>query len=423
VGEQRFDALVVGAGPAGSVAALVLARGGARVALVDKARFPRDKACGDLIGPRGLQVLRDLGLDVARTERMADMVIVGPTGRNVRLPCYAGVTYPGYAVAAPRVDFDALLRDAAVSAGAQPFVGRAERPLWSEGLEGFVLSTGEHVTADVVVGADGATSRVAESAGLIDHEQVLWGFAVRSYIEARVTSPHIFFWEPAPWRGFPGYGWAFPGVDGRANVGLGLGVLAHRGSATRAMQSLGPFVDHLVRRGVVEPSQTSTIAADRLGGWLKMGMVGTTPARGRVMLVGDAAGLVNPLQGEGISQAIMSGRAAAECVLAGPGTAVARYRRFLAGAFTPYQSVAAAAHATLLPRSRAVAAAGRLVTAPGIGRAISGGWSIFWNDLLDGATPGAPRTLARTAMRVGRVVTEPSRVRRWFAREFPGTPG
>jgi len=422
VGEQRFDALVVGAGPAGSVAALVLARGGARVALVDKTGFPRDKACGDLVGPRGLQVLRDLGLDVACTERMADMVIVGPTGRNVRLPCYPGSTYPGYAVAAPRVEFDALLRDAAVSAGAQPFVGRAERPLSDGDLEGFVLSTGEHVSADVVIGADGATSRVAESAGLVDHDQVLWGFAVRSYVEASVTSPHIFFWEPARWRGFPGYGWAFPGADGRANVGLGLGVLAQRGGATRAMQSLGPFLDHLVRRGVVEPSQTSAIAADRLGGWLKMGMVGTTPARGRVMLVGDAAGLVNPLQGEGISQALMSGRAAGESVLAGPGTAVERYRRYLASAFTPYQSVAAAAHATLLPRSRAVAAAGRLVTAPGIGPAISGGWSIFWNDLLDGATPGPPRTLAGTAMHVGRVVTQPSRVRHWFNREFPRAP-
>jgi flavin-dependent dehydrogenase len=185
------------------------------------------------------------------------------------------------------------------------------------------------------------------------------------------------------------------------------------------MESLGPFLDHLVRRGVVEGSQTSAITADRLGGWLKMGMVGTTPARGRVMLVGDAAGLVNPLQGEGISQALMSGRAAGECVLAGPGTAVERYRRFLACAFTPYQSVAAAAHASLLPRSRAVAAAGRLVTAPGLGRAISGGWSIFWNDLLEGATPGPPRTLARTAMRVGRGVTAQSRVTQWFTREFP----
>ena len=99
---RRFDVLVVGAGPAGSVAALVLARAGARVALVDKARFPRDKACGDFIGPRGLQVLADLdvcepdGLDVG------DMIVVGPTGRRVVLPCVPGLSYPGRARAVTR---------------------------------------------------------------------------------------------------------------------------------------------------------------------------------------------------------------------------------------------------------------------------------------------------------------------------------
>src|SRR5512141_1601358 len=105
--DKRFDVLVVGSGPAGSIAALVLAQGGARVALVDKARFPRDKACGDLVGPRGVQVLRDLELDVPGAEPVGDMIVAGPTGRTVRLPCFPGLTYPGYAIVAPRVDFDA----------------------------------------------------------------------------------------------------------------------------------------------------------------------------------------------------------------------------------------------------------------------------------------------------------------------------
>jgi geranylgeranyl reductase family protein len=418
VGEQHFDALVVGSGPAGSVAALVLARGGARVALVDKTRFPRDKACGDLIGPRGVQVLDELMIGVARAEHVGDMVVAGPTGREVRLPCYPGETYPGYAIAVPRLDLDAELRDAAVAVGAEPFVGRAAQAIGDDELEGFVLSTGERITADVVVGADGATSRVADAAGFVEDARVLWGFAVRTYVEAAVTSPRIFLWEPEPWHGFPGYGWAFPGLDGRANLGLGLGVLAERGAGARAMQSFGPFLDHLERCGIVDDSQRRRAAGDRLGGWLKMGMVGTTPARGRVMLVGDAAGLVNPLQGEGISQAIMSGRAAAECVLAGPETAAQRYRQWIGATFAPYQSVAASAHAALLPRSRAVAVAGRLLTAPGVGRAVSGGWSIFWNDLLDGAQPRPARALATTALGAGRAVTTPSRVRRWFTREL-----
>ena len=99
---SRFDALVVGSGPAGSVAATVLARGGARVALVDKAQFPRDKACGDLVGPRGVQLLADLGIELEGTVPVGDMVVVGPTARRVTLPCFAGRTYPDHAVALPR---------------------------------------------------------------------------------------------------------------------------------------------------------------------------------------------------------------------------------------------------------------------------------------------------------------------------------
>src|SRR5476651_415136 len=96
--DTRFDVLVVGSGPAGSIAALVLARGGARVALVDKAAFPRDKACGDLIGPRGVQVLHELRVDIPVAMRMGDMLVVGPTGNRVRLPAAPGRTYPGYAI-------------------------------------------------------------------------------------------------------------------------------------------------------------------------------------------------------------------------------------------------------------------------------------------------------------------------------------
>src|SRR6266516_4844058 len=129
----RFDALVVGSGPAGSIAATVLARGGARVALVDKARFPRDKACGDLIGPRGVQLLSDLGITIPGTLKVDDMIVVGPTARRVRLPCYVGRTYPGHGVAMPRLDFDAALRDAAVDAGAEALIDRAADPLWGDG--------------------------------------------------------------------------------------------------------------------------------------------------------------------------------------------------------------------------------------------------------------------------------------------------
>ncbi|MCU1463627.1 MAG: geranylgeranyl reductase [Acidimicrobiales bacterium] len=417
--DRRYDALVIGAGPAGSVAALVLARGGARVALVDKARFPRDKACGDLVGPRGVQLLSDLAIDTPPITTVDDMVVVGPTGRRVHLPCHPGTTYPGYAFASPRASLDATLQEAAISAGAEAFVGRASEPLLRDTtLDGFVLSGGERVHADVVIGADGASSRVADVAGLVDATRVLWGFALRAYVDDPVQVPHIVLWEPAAWRGFPGYGWLFPGVGGRANVGLGLGVLSDRKAGARAAQDFDSFLEHLWRLGVVDAHLAPSSVRSRLGGWLKMGMVGTTPARGRVLLVGDAAGLVNPLQGEGISQAMQSGRAAAEAVLAGPDAAATQYRAHLASAFTPYQSAAAPAHAALLPRPRATAALGRLLTAPGVGRMIAGGWSIFWNDLLEGAAPGPARTLASVAARVGRAAMAPSRTHRWFSDEL-----
>jgi geranylgeranyl reductase family protein len=416
---KRFDALIVGSGPAGSVAAAVLARGGARVALVDKARFPRDKACGDLVGPRGIQLLDDLGIRVAGAVPVGDLVVVGPTARRVRLPCFTGRTYPGHALALPRAELDAALHDAAVAAGAEPFLGRAATPLGGHaGLEGFTLATGIELRADVVIGADGASSLVAAAADLVDPHRVLWGFAVRTYLDAPVGAPHIVLWEPSPWHAFPGYGWLFPGPDGRANLGLGLGMLSNRTAAAAAARDLPAFTDTLRELGLLE----GATAAPILGGWLKLGMVGTRPARGRVLLTGDAAGLVNPLQGEGISQAMGSGRAAAEAVLAGPDRAAEHYGEHLATTYAPYNTTTATAHATLVRHPRVVSAAGRLLTAPVVGPTIAGGWSVFWNDLLDGAVPGRQRAVAATAALLGRVATSGSRIRRWITASLEPLP-
>jgi geranylgeranyl reductase family protein len=411
------DVLVVGAGPAGSIAALVLARAGVRVALLDKARFPRDKACGDFIGPRGLQVMADLGVPEPAGLDVGDMVVVGPGGHRVVLPCFDGLTYPGRARAVTRVAFDDALRTAALDAGALDVCGRADLPLWSgTGLDGFIVD-GAELRADFVIGADGATSHVALQAGLVDSRRVLWGFAVRCYLDQRVELPAITLWEPTRWHAFPGYGWIFPGPAGVANVGLGLGTRSDRQAGAGAVRLLPAYLDHLVSLGLLDRAPALPLPR-RLGGWLKMGMVGTTPAADRVLLVGDAAGLVNPLQGEGIAQAMTSGRAAAEAIIGSPGHAADRYRHHLSGSHLPYQRIAAAGHAALVARPRAVAAVGRVITAPLVGRALAGGWGIFWNELLDGAAPGGARRVAAASTRLGRAVTAGTDVSRWFTAAF-----
>ncbi len=409
--DHRFDALVVGAGPAGSIAALVLARGGARVALVDKAAFPRDKACGDLVGPRGVQVLHDLDIAVSDARRVRDMAVVGPTGRRVRLPTVPGRNYADFGLAVPRVRFDACLRDAAVHAGAEPFVARATAPIHEAGeLDGFVLDSGTRLRADFIIGADGATSLVADAAGLVDSARVLWGFATRAYLHEAVDRPYIVLWEPMHRRAFPGYGWVFPGVEGTANVGLGLGLLTDRTGGRRAVRELDAFVRHAADVGLVgRASLARQRDAPRLGGWLKMGLVGTTPARGRVLLVGDAAGLVNPLQGEGIAQAMGSGRAAAEAVLAGD--VAHRYVGFLRRTYAPYLATASPIHRAMLDHAAALPLFTRVLTAPYLSAAIAGGWSAFWNDLLDGAVSSRAAMTGTAAARLFGIVTSRSDVR------------
>ena len=253
---------------------------------------------------------------------------------------------------------------------------------------------------------------------MVDATRVSWGFALRTYLPDAVGLPAIVFWEPASWHGVPGYGWVFPGAAGGANVGLGLGTGADRGAGAMVKRLLPRFLEHLRDLELIADSSLS-VPSRRLGGWLKMGLVGTTPTAGQVLLVGDAAGLVNPLQGEGISQAMSSGRSAANAVLADPGRAAARYRAALAIDHLPYHRITATVHGWLVGRPRAVATLARLLVMAGRYETVSGGWSLFWNELLDGAPPNRHRSLASAVTQLGEAMTAHSSTARWFDDTFP----
>jgi menaquinone-9 beta-reductase len=390
----RFDVVVVGAGPAGSTAALVLARSGARVALVDKAAFPRDKACGDLVGPRGVQVLTDLGLRVPDAGQGSDLLAVGPSGRRSRLPAFTGRSYPGHGIIVPRLVLDHALREAAVAAGAVPVRARITAVEAGRGgrVDAVVSSDGQRLAGEVIIAADGALSPVARMAGMLDPQTALWGFAIRAYLPATVPLPLLVLLDASPWRIYPGYGWLFPGADGQANVGIGVG-LGHDRRQAPLRGDLARLVALLGRHGDLSPdAQPGPV----MGGWLRMGGTGAPPAAGNVLLVGDAAGLINPLQGEGIGPAMVSARLAAEAVLADAARAGHAYTEAIEAGLGRYMAGASALQGVLLRRPRTTSAVTRLLTAPVVRRVVAGTWSIYWNGLTDGARPRPSAWTART---------------------------
>jgi geranylgeranyl reductase family protein len=433
-GVSFYDVVVAGAGPGGSVAAFELARNGARVALVDKARFPRDKACGDLVGPKGVGLLGELGIAPEGTVSLGDMAVIGPSGGRVLLPAVPGLTYPGCAWALPRKAFDDVVYQAAMKAGAEAITARVagvEVDADGGGVE-VALDDGRRLRAGSLIGADGATSAVAGAMGMVRADRVQWGFAVRTYLEVDVELPVIVLFDEEPGVGFPGYGWIFPGPDGMANAGVGVGTGSDRRAGARATRYLDTFLGHLNGLGLLPEG---AVAGPRLGGWLKMGMLGTSPVSGPVLLVGDAAGLVNPLQGEGIAQAMLSGQAAAAAVLGagsvgGRGSAAGgggpaqeaglAYGRWLRRHQSAYQGSTATLQGLLLTSPRMVSRLGRVLTWPPVGRRLAPGWALYWNDLVTGAAPGRGRTLGRLASGAIRGMTAASPSRRDLDRSLTG---
>ena len=312
--EQAWDVAVVGAGPAGATAALaVLASDpGARVLLLDRDDFPRDKCCGDGIAPHALDVLAGLGVhDLVEGWEPVQRLDLSRAGTTVE----GRLDRPAYVV--PRAVLDARLVERAVAAGA---VLRRHRVREVHPSADGVLLDGQ-VRAQVVVGADGDRSvvRRALGVGLEGHRAL----AIRGYgptPPGRRGRQVIRFGE----RRQPAYAWSFDRGDGRSNIGygelVGSGAELSRALLLEQLEELIP--------GAVATGGDWRAHHLPLSGWGR----GTAQPDGRVLLVGDAAGLVNPMTGEGIYYAVatgaLAGRLAADGVRAGrPELAGARHGR------------------------------------------------------------------------------------------------
>jgi geranylgeranyl reductase family protein len=316
------DVLIVGAGPGGSTAAYHLARHGIDVTLLDKAAFPREKVCGDGLTPRAIVSLQRMGIDTddPRFERHGGLRIYSRK-TMLELPWPSLEDFPGYGLTMTRHDFDEILVRRAEKAGA----GLRERTEaltpeiddgWVTGARVRDLDRDEEVDvrARFVIAADGAASRFAAQAGVRRDPTKPLGIAARRYYRIeRHPGPWLEVWMDL-WEGdeiMPGYGWLFALPDGTMN--LGAGVL----NTFKSFKDVSaPRVFEAFTRMLPEDWGVSEETAEgrALSGPLPMGGSRVPAAMPGMLVVGDAAGLVNPFNGEGIAYAMETGELAAELV-------------------------------------------------------------------------------------------------------------
>jgi menaquinone-9 beta-reductase len=336
--DHDADVIVVGAGPSGSTAAYYLAQAGLDVLLLEKSRFPRDKVCGDGLTPRAVKSLVAMGIDVSEEAgwlRNKGLRVIGG-GLRLELPWPELSSYPGYGLVRTRASLDEQLARRAEAAGAKLIEGaNVSGPLLDD--DGQIIgvtvepeggeksnSTDPDVErtvappqtfrARVVVAADGNSSRLSVAMGLRKRDDRPLGVAVRTYYTSpRHDDDYLESWLDL-WDGdrlLPGYGWIFGMGDGTSNVGLGLlntstafGNTDYRALLKRWLRSMPE------EWGYVEENRTEPVR----GAALPMGFNRTPHYHRGLLLAGDAAGMVNPFNGEGIAYAMESGEILARVV-------------------------------------------------------------------------------------------------------------
>jgi len=322
VRDDDADVIVVGAGPSGATTAYYLAQAGLNVLLLEKARFPRDKVCGDGLTPRAVSPLIAMGVDVGPGSgwlHNKGLRVIG-AGMRLELPWPELSSYPGYGLVRTRASLDETLARRAQAVGAKLLEGvTVTGPVLDDAgrIVGVTASThdserarGDSTTyrARVVVAADGNSSRLSVAMGLHKRDDRPLGVAVRTYYTSpRHDDDYLESWLDL-WDGdrlLPGYGWIFGMGDGTSNVGLGLLNTSDAFGNTDYRVLLKRWLRSMPEEwGYVEENRTEPVR----GAALPMGF-NRTPAYYRgLLLAGDAAGMVNPFNGEGIAYAMESGQ-------------------------------------------------------------------------------------------------------------------
>jgi geranylgeranyl reductase family protein len=350
---EPFDVLVVGGGPAGAATAYWLADAGHDVCVIERKTFPREKTCGDGLTPRAVRQLTDMGLaePLERFHRF-DGLRATAHGRSLELQWPSHPVFPSHGYVVRRRELDQLVADNAVKAGATLWQGtEALAPLMDRGfVRGAVVRRREHggdeeVQARFVVVADGANSRFGRSLGTFRTRDWPYGTAIRGYWESpRHDDPWIESALDVKDRNgnpLPGYGWIFPVGDGTVNIGVGLL------STFRDFKSVN--TTHLLREyAATAPSywglDPEAACGKPTSGRLPMGGSVGPKAGPTWLVVGDAAGTVNPFNGEGIDYAYETGRLAAsllhEALVDGDAGVLQTYQRRLDDEYGRYFKVA-----------------------------------------------------------------------------------
>jgi geranylgeranyl reductase family protein len=351
------DVLVVGGGPAGAACAYWLADAGYDVVLVERKRYPREKTCGDGLTPRSVRQLEDMGLgdELAghhRFEGLRSMAF----GRTLELRWPKHPDYPSYGYVITRKDLDALVAERAEKAGAVVLDGTAAvAPIVEAGLVRGAMVEGKgapapdpvELRARYTVVADGANSRFGRALGTSRNRDYPLGMAIRGYFESpRHAEPwiesHLDIRDKAG-NVLPGYGWIFPLGDGRVNVGIGLLSTFNQWKAVNTSHLMEAFVDYAPASWGLAPE---TSCGPPTGGRLPMSFSVGPRAGPTTLVVGDAAGSINPFNGEGIAYAYETGRLAAivlgTALATGDGLALREYDVRLQETYGLYFKVARA---------------------------------------------------------------------------------